>query len=151
MKSKNLLLVLAILGIITLILCGCKDQHKPLNNIYYGYYKNDTKYFVILAFNKRYPKKIAVRQNLGAASTNTVLAIQYHEHNFDIHGANGSFKMNISKDSKALTCPTCDGESMPKTYQIGENKGKSFDAHVGDDAIDQIKQLSSKDSGYQIK
>lgn len=142
--------VATILGVAVLGLSGCSKSHKPLNGVYYGYYdQTDNNRFVILAFDANHPGKVAIRQNLDGAKTNSVFPINYAKQTVTIHTRKPFVVMDISNDGYKLTCPSCNGKSLPKTYSIGMSKGKAFDPKVASIAFNSIAKDSKTNGGYQ--
>lgn len=139
-----------ILGLAILGLSGCSKSHKPLNGVYYGYYKgSDNSQFVILAFDSNQPGKVAIRQNLDGAKTDSVFSVKYDEKTLTIKTQKRPVQMQISSNDYTLTCPSCDGKSLPKTYSIGTNNGKTFDPKVADIAFKSIAKGAKVNGGYQ--
>ena len=141
--KKNLTMGIAVclLGIIVLGLTVCSRQHDPLHGIYYGYYSNgDPHEFFILAFSKDHPNQVALRKNLDNLKVDSVFKVSYGKNALTVYTPEEKIKLLISSNGLKLTCPSCNGENGPRTYNYGEEKGKPFPANIGDIAYRSISK-----------
>lgn len=141
--------VAAAVGFSALILSGCTHDHKALNGVYYGYYNDhNNNHFVILSFDQKNPGKVAMRLDDNGFQVNGVYAAKYTENTVTIHPNKTPIVLQIADNNYTLTCAKCNGSKMPKTYTIGTDKGKPFEAKVADIAFLNIAKEAKSSGTY---
>ncbi len=149
-KKLEISIVVVFIGVFALLLGGCGRSHQPLGALYYGYYNdNDTSHFVILAFDKQHPKKVAIRMNMSGLKLNGVTSIKYKANSVIIKTTQHPMVLSISPDTYTLTCASCDNVKLPKTYKVGKNKGKAYGEKVGASAFKTIT-YEVKENGNMV-